>query len=234
MNCYLRVIILMLFIQAFQTSHAQTNINQALKRKLDSVYNIDQGLRQYNEQAATAAEKDSIVKSLSLSKTELDKLKKDWWDVVSYHDSLNLIIVEKVIKEYGYPGKSLVGEPTNEAAWFVIQHSEKIPKYFPLIQKAGENKELAFNKVAMMQDRMLMDEQKEQLYGTQIAGRNLTNVATGKKQWTMFVWPIKDAAHVNERRKKAGFTNTVEENAKRFGLDPYKVYTLDEIQKLLK
>ncbi|MEN0057001.1 MAG: DUF6624 domain-containing protein [Mucilaginibacter sp.] len=232
----MKLIIVVLFIQTCQTSSAQTKVNQTLKRTLDSVYNIDQGLRQYGDNAVTVAQKDSIVKALGLSKTEQEKLKKYWWGVVSYHDSLNLIIVEKIFKQYGYPGKSLVGTPTNEAAFFVIQHSPpKIPEYFPLIKKAGENKELPYIRVATMEDRMLMDDKKEeQIYGTQISWKVITDLATGKKQRILFVWPIKDAKHVNERRKKAGFTTTVEENAKKFGVDPYKVYTLDEVQKLFK
>jgi hypothetical protein len=102
-----------------------------------------------------------------------------------------------------------------------------------MIQEAGKNKELSYRLVAMMHDRLLMDEEKEQIYGSQIAGRMLTNVSTGKKQFTRFVWPIKDAAKVNERRKKAGFDSTVEQNAHRLDVT-YKAYTLNEIRKLLK
>ena len=35
------------------------------------------------------------------------------------------------------PGKSLVGEPANETAYYVIQHSDKIEQYFPVVEKAG-------------------------------------------------------------------------------------------------
>ena len=36
---------------------------------------------------------------------------------------------------------------------------------------------------------------------------------------------------VNKLRKKRGFTETVEENAKRLGID-YKVLTLEDVKKL--
>ncbi|MNY46168.1 hypothetical protein D3C86_1813250 [compost metagenome] len=125
----------------------------------------------------------------------------------------------------------MVGEPTNEAAWYVIQHSKKIAHYFPMIQEAGASNELPFTKVAMMQDRMLVQEGKEQLYGTQGAGESILNVQTGKKEFWQYIWPIQNAEFVNELRKEAGFTTTVEENAKRMGIT-YKKYTLEEIKKI--
>jgi len=44
-----------------------------------------------------------------------------------------------------------------------------------------------------------------------------------------YVWPIKDAAKVNERRKQAGFDQTVEQNAKRLGFD-YKVVKIEDVK----
>lgn len=55
-------------------------------------------------------------------------------------DSLNLIKVEEIIKQYGYPGKSLVGEPTNIAAWYVIQHSSKIGDYLLMIEQEAKKR----------------------------------------------------------------------------------------------
>jgi hypothetical protein len=43
-----------------------------------------------------------------------------------------------------------------------------------------------------------------------------------------FVWPIKDPKNVNKRRKKIGFDDTVEENAKRLQTT-YKILKLSEI-----
>ncbi|MCR5888282.1 hypothetical protein LRS06_11000 [Hymenobacter sp. J193] len=51
--------------------------------------------------------------------------------------------------------------------------------------------------------------------------------ATGQRETVSFIWPIEDAARVNERRKKAGFDSTVEENSLRLGI-PYKPLTLAE------
>lgn len=71
---------------------------------------------------------------------------------------------------------------------------------------------------------------KEQIWGTQVKGMRITNKQTGKPEFKMFVWPVQDAANVNERRKAAGFPQTVEENAKRLGVS-YKPYTLEQALK---
>lgn len=48
-----------------------------------------------------------------------------------------------------------------------------------------------------------------------------------------FVWPIREAAGVNERRKKAGFTTTVEQNAANLGIQ-YRTVTLKGVARMPK
>ena len=76
-----------------------------------------------------------------------------------------------------------------------------------------------------------MQNEKEQIYGTQASGFSALNKTTGKAEWTWVIWPISDPANVNKRRKEAGFDQTVEENAKRLGVE-YKVLTLEEVSKM--
>jgi hypothetical protein len=173
--------------------------------------------------------KQELLKELSI--TENDFLENERY-LFQKNDSLNLVEVERIIKEYGYPGKSLVGEPENEAAWFVIQHSDKIEVYFPLIKKAGEEDEIGMTKVAMMEDRMLMYRGEAQIYGTQ--GKGIFKVKNPTKQDDVLyiIWPIKDPENVDKLRKVVGFNSTVEEYAKRLGIE-YKVYTIEEVNQLL-
>ena len=153
------------------------------------------------------------------------KAMSHYWTLQNHADSANVVFVEKLFKTYGYPGKTLVGEPANEAAWYVIQHSPKIDQYLPMMKRAAESKELPFRLYAMMLDRQLMNQHKEQIYGTQATSAALKN---GEKiGW--YIWPIKDASGVNERRKKAGFDQTVEENAKRLGVD-YKMIKIEDVK----
>ena len=225
MNKYTPAIFLLLI---FSFSQAQTKINQNLKMELDLILKSDQILREYIDSETTEKRKLEILKETGHSKEEL---LQNTWGIINKQDSINLIKVERIIAEYGYPGKTLVGEPTNEAAWNVIQHTGKTAQYFPLIEKAGADNEIDFTKVAMMQDRLLTSQGKEQIYGTQGAGKRIVNKETGKEEYIRYILPIKNPKMVNELRKKAGFTSTVEENAKRLEIE-YKVYTLDEINNL--
>ena len=137
-----------------------------------------------------------------------------------------MAFVEKVFKLKGYPGKSLVGEGTNTAAWYVLQHNpDKIPQYLPMIKKAGEAGEIPFRLVAMMEDRYLMNQGKMQVYGTQ-------GMSYGDGE--PFIWPIENVETINERRKKAGFDETIEVYAKNlFGDDfEFKALSLADAEKL--
>lgn len=222
-----RITITLLFICALAFAHAQSKINLPLKHELDSMYVLDQKYRELLSVKLDSNKVDSLTKIYGVSK---ENLTDHIWKLQTLADSSNVKRVEEIVKQYGYPGKALVGEPANEAVFYVIQHSTVIDKYLPLIEKAANQKQLPFHLYAMMKDRSLMYNKKEQIWGTQAKGMNVVNKETGKTKWAFFIWPIADAAKVNKRRKDAGFPQTVEENAKRMGLT-YKVYTLDQALK---
>lgn len=226
----MRKILMLLFGISTLLVNAQQKVNEALKQELDAIMKVDQGFRMLFDTETTPEKKEQLLKDLNVDKEEF---KKKNWMLVAEHDSLNMQKVENIISKYGYPGKTLVGEPTNQAAWYVIQHSNKIGKYLPLIKEAGKKKEIPFTWVAMMEDRYLMGQDKEQIYGTQGRGE-MTKDKDGKQVFVNFVWPVKDLKNVNKRRKEAGFDSTIEENAKRmFGPDfIYEPYTLKQALEL--
>ncbi|MCT2408129.1 hypothetical protein NZD88_11310 [Chryseobacterium antibioticum] len=207
----------------------EKSLNLELKKELAQIYKDDQIYRELMQPNITPERKAEIIKEKNLSKEDVGSgLTKKMND----QDRENLVKVEKIIEKYGYPGKSMVGEPENYAVWNVIQHSPKIEKYFPLIKKATDEKELPFRLYAMMLDRKLMYDNKEQIYGTQI--RSIFSTKDGKMETLSFVWPIKDPVHVNELRKNSGFGKTIEDYAKDAGGIEYKKYTLKEALELQK
>jgi len=210
----------LLFLTAGQVI-AQQKMNLPLKKQLDSVMALDQRHRQILTYLEMPVKRDSVAKSLSLT---VNEAKQHYWRLQNQIDSSNLVFIEKVFDKFGYPGKTVVGSPSNESAWNLIQHSNKIDKYLPLIKKAAEQNELPFNLYAMMLDRQLMREGKEQVYGTQAMTKKLKN---GNME--SFIWPINDPLQVNRLRKEAGFDTTVEQNAKRFNI-VYRVVAMDEIK----
>ena len=207
---------------------AQQKTDTLLKKELDEIMIKDQQYRGLMDFHGT--EKDSLSKSF---KIPADSLGKHLWFLQNKLDSSNWVKIETIFKQQGYPGKSLVGVPTNEVAWYVLQHNlRKISQYFPLIESAGKNGELPYVLVAKMQDRQLMMMNEEQVFGTQATSLLMLNPKTGKKEYQWIVWPIKDSKNVNSRRKEAGFENTVEENAKQLGAEYRANFTVEEVNDL--
>lgn len=203
-------------------SAAQTNLNARLKHELDSLYEVDQRYRAMLFDPRINRNPDSLATILGVEKPALNAA---IMGQMHRTDVTNLGRVQAILKQYGYPGKSLVGTPTNEAAWYVIEHEPAlIPQYLPMIKLAAEKGELPFFRYATMLDRQLMYEGNEQLYGTQARNYN------GQPP---FIWPIQNPAQVNQRRKQAGFKTTIEENAASMGVT-YKALTLADIAKMPK
>lgn len=217
MNYLLYALVISLF--TFSAA-AQTTPNLRLKHELDSLYELDQRYRAMLFNPRLTHRPDSLAAALGVSREDLNNA---IMGRMMRADATNLPRVQAILNQYGYPGKSLVGTPTNEAAWYVIQHAPAlIPQYLPLMKAAAETGELPFRLYATMLDRQLVFENKEQLYGTQAQNYN-------NGEW--FIWPIQNPAQVNQRRKQAGFTTTVEEVAARLGV-PYKVLTLEDVAKM--
>ena len=211
--------------------HSQSKINQTLKKELDQILFTDQIYREYLDNSLSDERRIEIAK---VTNHPPKFRKENIFNILQTNDSLNFIKIEQIIKQYGYPGKSLVGIPSNKAAFYVIQHTPaKIAKYYPIVEEAAKKGELPFTLAAMMLDRKLAEEGKEQVYGTQVYGRTIVNKETRKEEFFNYVVPIQDEKNVNKRRKEAGFTTTVEENARNLGLE-YKVYTYDELKTILE
>ena len=209
---------------------AQTKQNPALKRELDSIFVLDQRYREMIMQSFSPAGAKSVAAQLGMTPRQASEFLSR---KTSKIDSSNMLRIGQIMRQHGYPGKTLVGTPSNEAAFYVIQHTPLVIKqYLPQVKQAADKGELPFHLYAMMLDRQLMFDGKEQVYGTQGKGYAVKNPTTGELEQRIFIWPIKDAAGVNERRKKAGFELTVEENAKRLNTT-YRALTLAEAQAIL-
>lgn len=229
---YLKLIFLMLSFVIIScvankknTTHfAQSKINIDLREKLETILLKDQGIREILNGNISAERKAQLLSEMKISENDLEGNKK--YSLIREIDSTNLVAVEEIINKYGYPSKSLVGEPANNAIFYVIQHSEKIDKYLPLIRKATKSGDIATTSLALMEDRNLMYKGVEQIYGTQIKGQ-----ANKKGEWVYFLWPITNPDSINIRRKEAGFSQTIEEYVKEMDVE-FKLYNLNELKDL--
>ncbi len=208
--------------------NALGHFNPALKRELDNLYALHRLFRDMVLHNTKTWARDSVVQAHRFAPQQAGESLRQ---LLVQTDSSNLTRVRALIQQYGYPGKTLVGTPTNEAAFYILQASTRTKQYLPLLQQVAQQGEVPFQLYALMLDRQLMHEQKAQVYGTQGRGYPVANAVTGKAEWKTFIWPIADPAHVNDRRKKAGFDQTVQENADRLGI-AYQAMTLKKAKRL--
>jgi len=201
---------------------ANTSLDLKLKHRLDSIARYDQLYRPILQETDEQKRK-ALAEELGLKPEDYSG---DLWKKQRMLDTSNLKIVKRILDTQGYPGKSVVGEPSNLIALELIEHNPiQIEQYIDLFKKAAAAGEIPKTRVAVLEDKYLMMQDKEQLYGSQAQ----ITAANG-----FFIWPIKDVEMVNERRKAAGFERSIEEYvADLMGEDAtFKALKLSEIKRL--
>ncbi|MEA2337137.1 MAG: hypothetical protein QOE82_1144 [Thermoanaerobaculia bacterium] len=137
-------------------------------------------------------DRDQEARSRWIADIKNEQLRGD----VARVDKENLVRVEQILAEDGWPGPSLVGKRAGSAAWTVIQHADLATqkKYLDMMTKASEAGELSPALLATTVDRIRVAEGKPQVYGTQFHEMNGVQVPQ----------PIEDEANVDVRREKLG------------------------------
>lgn len=110
----------------------------------------------------------------------IEKLSKSG-DLANYTDDVhpelkivferNTLKAKEVIKQYGWPTLSMVGEKGSEAIYLIVQHSVLDEAFMqtcvPLLAEQVNKKEAKGSNLAFLQDRTLMQQNLPQIYGTQ-------------------------------------------------------------------
>jgi len=120
-------------------------------------------------------------------------------------DHRNQELVISIIEKCGMPTLNEVTQKQMTTIWLGLQHTTKKhrKKYFPQIEESVKNGDLSKAQYALMKDRILMDEGKPQIYGSQIKNGKL--------------YKLENPETVNERRKKMGM-ETIENYLKHFNI----------------
>jgi hypothetical protein len=190
---------------AQQTDEASAVRNRALQNELLRMKAQDQ---EYRGQMQAEIMKMSSLGTTQQSKELIAIVKKQ--DEI---DKRNMIRLEEIVRQYGWPGRSLVGEEGANAGFLVLQHADLSfqKKYFPLIKEGASTGEVRRADAAMLEDRILMREGKKQIYGSAVQ----SGPETGGK---LVLHPIEDEEHVDERRAAVGL-RPLAEYLKEFGLE---------------
>lgn len=139
-----------------------------------------------------AAEQRETV-HLGTSEDVADRL--TWREVTARHGDR----LREILAEIGWPTEDLVGAEAARAAWLVAQHADHQldvqRRAFALMSEAVDAGRASRYQLAFLQDRLLVNSGRPQVYGTQIA-----DVRDGNP----VPWPCEDWEHLDERRAEAG------------------------------
>ena len=184
----------------------QTKFNKELAAKLDSIYLEDQLMR---------FRIDSLLKLYGWKSEQVQSQLKP----MQIQDSINLVKVKNFIDTYGWMGPDEVGKQGAQTLFLVIQHADSLTQvtYFPVMREAVKKGKAKPQELALLEDRILTNQGKEQIYGSQVR----LNEA-GKYEF----FPITDEANVNTRRASVGLP-PLEEYAKHFDI----IYVLPKSKK---
>ncbi|MBP5337018.1 MAG: hypothetical protein J6Y63_05870 [Bacteroidales bacterium] len=171
-------------------------------RILEEVYDKDQEVRKW-----------TVLSSLSYD------------EIVTYStemaltDSLNQATVFGILDKEGWPAR--LSDKANQAIWLVIDHSDLATrrKYLDLVKAKAEEGVLDKSDYATLNDRVLMEEGKPQIYGTQI--KITGTIIFGEEQTLpMYLWPVEEPAALDSLRSSIGLPPIEEylESSGLFGL----------------
>ena len=148
--------------------------------------------------------------------SDSEKMAKKWKQAVERQNDLdgkNRQRLDEIVKQHGWPKKSVFGEEASSVAFLIVQHAELDyqKKYLPLIKDAVAQKEARRSDLAMLEDRILTREGKKQVYGTQMR--------LNQTSQRMELYPIEDEESIDSRRAAAGLEPLAEYLKRGFGID---------------
>lgn len=114
----------------------------------------------------------------------------------------NLVQLKLIVKKYGYPSHTLVGESSSHNFWLMVQHSDSDLKFqkklLKLMLKEVKRNNASGRDYAYLDDRVRINSGKPQLYGSQII------VKDPQKGYELK--PVFQPEKLNQRRKQMGLT----------------------------
>lgn len=118
----------------------------------------------------------------------------------------NLKIIVSFLEKCGMPTLSEVSDTQMSGIWLVLQHAppKYQSKYIPLLKESAIKGDIELSVIALMKDRALMYEGKQQKFGSQIQNGKLYNLF--------------EPEYVDQRREEIGMEN-LKDYLKRFDIE---------------
>lgn len=120
-----------------------------------------------------------------------------------------------LLSKYGYPTLSNSGLYGAETAFLLLNSFDITDDYYSTLEKENEENKGNSKLFAIITDKYSKQKGDKQYYGTQ------TIMKKGEgKIYQRDIYPVKNLSEVNERRKRVGFQETLEEYRKRLNNSP--------------
>ena len=195
----------------------KSGYNNTIRKKLLEIRNKDQGIRLIILDVRRNSNDSLLNKKINNKMKLID------------HESA--IIVSKIIDKYGWLGKDKIGSEANQTLFLGIQHIDDIVvqnKYLPILKEAVKKGNSEPWNLAFLTDRILMNQGKKQIYGTQ--------TIVSKDPKLSYIVPLQNPEKVDELRKEIGLeplNDYLKDDGLSWNIDEYK-NDLPRIEKLYK
>lgn len=186
----MQVIVILLIMISFSlfAEEVNPNCNPNLKEEIFKMRDVDQKMRFAYLKSGKSEEYQRQVKNIDQSHT---------------------VRLKAIIHIYGWPGIKLIGADGSEAMWLLVQHSPDKGFQKAALEKLRQavlRKDASSLNLAYLEDRVLMQEGKLQLYGTQWIEKG-----DGKH----YLYPVENFGQINIRRFGVGL-DSLEESRKKY------------------
>ncbi|GHH69406.1 hypothetical protein GCM10018793_01800 [Streptomyces sulfonofaciens] len=105
----------------------------------------------------------------------------------------------EIMAVHGWPTADLVGAEAAEAAWLIAQHADRQldvqRRALALMERAVAKGAASARHLAFLRDRVLVNDGRKQVYGTQIAG---------VRRGAPVPWPCEEPERMDELRAEVG------------------------------
>ena len=181
------------------------SINKSIILSIIAVMALLTGCNRYNRVLEDVYDKDQAARAwtvgmASLSADEIVEYTAEMERV----DSLNQTMVFGILDNDGWP--SNLSDKANRAIWIVIDHSDLTSrsKYLSLVRAKADEGVLDKSDYAMLNDRVLMEEGKPQVYGTQI---KMAATFVGEDMaMQLYLWPVENPDALDSLRRSVGLS----------------------------
>lgn len=136
------------------------------------------------------------------------------WAAQSAVDDANLDALLEMLPPEGWFYKSRYGEGPSQTAFLIIQHSEleQWRRFVPILEPLVATGEVDGQQFGLMYDRLAINENRPQRYGTQMACKD--------GRWVIDRENLEDPANADKRRAQMGFRQTLAEYEAHFATYP--------------